>query len=983
MTTPSTSKHIFISYARSDGKEYAAKLDDDLRAAGYQTWRDLRNLNEYQDFSAEIEANIQLASYVAVCVTPSIDANPSSFVRREIIYAESKGKPIIPLVFPKATVPTLINHLTWIPFFDQKTEQLSYESGVSHLLARLNGGQEKAKARDVDDPYREYLKTLYDQIVRYLNLTVFSLLSLQSDATPEAVETSAQNVLPMAFWEMAGVDDKIDDIRQFNDFNEAFEAYEGRVLLLGEPGGGKTTTMFALARDAVVRRLEDPSLPLPILAPISTWDAQTQTLLADWLTDTVSVLKRDDLAHLIDSGHTLLLLDGLDELGGERPIDPQKPDGEMFDPRRTFLNLIPSDNKVIISCRVKEYFEIEKKTTLKGSVTLKPLNDNQMKMYLREMPDLWSALEGDMDLREIARTPLLLSLFTFAFRDLPEQARTLSNLKESDLRDRIFEVYVRRRYDREIKKPFSQITFSFDEICEILSQLSVRGGNIQITKSESRYIFSRDNLITYEDLSAVIRDHTQIKSFVDLAVKLHLLTPSSNKFRFMHLLLKNYFAFKYTLSLLNHDDPSIRGQAAKVLGEFGDTRAAELLIPRLNDDDVSVQRYVAVALGKLGIDKSIATLISALRDDDMNVRFSAAWALGELGESSIEALIIALKDNNPYRYYSALALKIQNDIRTYDALISCLNDADWRVRFYGALALGELGDVRCADMLVALLNDDIDMVILRATVALINLGDKRAIDGFFVFFNTDDVSSMQQSVLNELRHKLDISVDKLIKSLGSTNSDVRAVSAKVLGMLHAREAVESLIERLKDQESKVRCYVIKALGSFRDQRIVELLIIALKDHENKVRKTAIIVLANLGDKRAVKPLISALSDTDADIRAEIVRALGRLNDPQAVEPVIRTLNDPDTIVRSNSANVLGKFGDIRGVEPLIDILNDPNICINAINSLGLLGDSRAIKPLTAILFRNAMNKEVRSAVIAAFTNIDTPEALAVVKLWQE
>ena len=75
--------HVFISYARTDGKSYAERLDNDLQAAGFSTWRDTRNINEYQDFSAEIEVAIRDASHLAVCVTPSLDANrPASSAAR-------------------------------------------------------------------------------------------------------------------------------------------------------------------------------------------------------------------------------------------------------------------------------------------------------------------------------------------------------------------------------------------------------------------------------------------------------------------------------------------------------------------------------------------------------------------------------------------------------------------------------------------------------------------------------------------------------------------------------------------------------------------------------------------------------------------------------------------------------------------------------------------------------------------------------------
>lgn len=656
MTTPNISKHIFISYARTDGKEHAARLDADLRAAGYQTWRDLRSLNEYQDFSAEIEINIQQASHVAVCITPSIEANPSSFVRREIIYAESKGKPIIPLVFPQTTVPILVNHLTWIPFFDQKTKQLDYESGFGNLLDRLKI-DEHVKTRENNDPYRDYLIELYDQIVRYLNLTVFSLLSLQSNATPSAVESNSKNVLPITFWAMAGIENKVDDKRQFKYFNKAFEAYEGRMLLLGEPGGGKTTTLFAFARDAVARRLEDATLPLPILAPISTWNSQTQSQVADWLSDIIPVLKRENIERLINSRKVLLLLDGLDELGKEKEEEEEVPNTPtsverhiapkqtIYDPRLRFIAQIPTNTPVIITCRVKDYTEIKEKAKLNGAVTLRPLNDEQMQEYLRNLPDLWAALATDKKLRNVARTPLLLSLLRYAYQQAStEELQQLRNLQNSpgDLRDKIFETYVQQRYHYEKRRTESR---SEKMPCTLEDIHNILGREVMST---SRNFQSHRNNNFRSSIIGTPQTGISQEEFLSLAEQLHLIVrPDLDHFRFAHLLLQDYFGFKYASLLINSSELSNRINAVRWMEQFDDIRAFKGVIAFLGDANKELRRSALAALGKISDVGAVKHLEKLLDDNNQywvwenRVCDFAAQALRRIG--TIEALDIVRK----------------------------------------------------------------------------------------------------------------------------------------------------------------------------------------------------------------------------------------------------------------------------------------------------------------------------------------------------
>src|SRR5579862_5922980 len=172
-------QHIFISYARGDGHNHAEKLYEALSARGIRAWRDTRNLNPYQDFTAELEKAIEGASQVAVCLTQDTKRD-NSFVRREIGYAMAVEKPIIPLMFAPITPLIAIVNLTRIDFLRQR-----WEAAFAELLERLKGPADAyGELSRPTDPFRDHLEKLYKEIIRDLDNTVFTLIPLHSESAP-------------------------------------------------------------------------------------------------------------------------------------------------------------------------------------------------------------------------------------------------------------------------------------------------------------------------------------------------------------------------------------------------------------------------------------------------------------------------------------------------------------------------------------------------------------------------------------------------------------------------------------------------------------------------------------------------------------------------------------------------------------------------------------------------------------------------------
>lgn len=852
-----TDYDVFISYARQDGSAYADRLENDLMMTGLRTWRDKRTLDPHQDFSAEIEIGIRQSKAVVVCVTPSVEQNPQSFVRREILYAQSKNKPIIPLVFPDADLPVQIIHLTYIPFFAGKKpgQQIAYDTGLHELLQRLQHASEpdSRPAKSID-PFRDYLEALYDQVVSLLNWMVFSslphqregaLMALRSESTPDAVEkrpNAARDALPMAFFNMLGFEPDQNARTHFSDFAEAFAAFKGRLLLLGEPGAGKTTTLMAFARDAISRRLADASAPLPLFAPIATWDAEAQPPLAEWLVSVIPALQPLTLAvqQTLEGGKALLLLDGLDELGTER-VDALR--NQPYDPRQRFMSTLHQlpRNQVVITCRIKEYEDLvlraDQKLALEGAITLRPLDDNQVQAYLRDLPELWMALQADEGLREMARTPLLLTLFSFAFNGLDAETRALRDLSGGDLRDRIFQTYIERRYEHERRKPFAELPFMLDEIVDLLGSVAQRDVHNDF----------EDNVIRQQYLNELFMDGKEQQEFTELCVRLHLLVPLGEvetsrvplrrefAYRFIHLLLRDYFAYRRTIKHFDLEDTQALVNNIRLMRKLRDKRSVPRLLSLLEDmrraegAARTVAFHAARTLGEIGDDSAVPALIQAL--DNPKVRFAAAEALGKIGDQRAVPHLIPLLD----------------DLTVFGATSQTIASA-------AALALGHIGNVQAVEPLIQVLEQ----------------GDDAA----------------------------------------------RVAAAEALGHIKDQRALEPLITMLIDIESPIDYIrVCEALVSLGDIAAIEPIIAGLKSDSLIKRFAATDALGRLGDQRAIQPLLESLQTGEATICAMTAEALGRIGDPVAVPTLAQLLKDKRLALTDASPTVsdyaqkaLGRIG---------------------------------------------------------------------------
>jgi DNA polymerase III delta prime subunit len=233
---------------------------------------------------------------------------------------------------------------------------------------------------------------------------------------------------------------------------EVFDREEiaGRLLILGAPGSGKTTTLLDLAKALVKRAEQQPDYPILVLFNLSSWKNDKQSM-RDWL---LAEFKskygvRADLGkQWLDERKLLPMLDGLDELEPKR----QEPCVQAIN------QLLTQENPplYLVACsRHQEYKKLRTKLSLNGAICLQPLTDRQIQSYLKQVgfPALAANLLADSKLLSLLNSPFLLSITVLAYHGISiEEWQLLGSPEER--RQYLFNIYIQQTLTRQTKQQY-------------------------------------------------------------------------------------------------------------------------------------------------------------------------------------------------------------------------------------------------------------------------------------------------------------------------------------------------------------------------------------------------------------------------------------------------------------------------------------------------------------------------------------------------
>ncbi|MEU5052346.1 hypothetical protein [Streptomyces sp. NPDC021096] len=125
--------------------------------------------------------------------------------------------------------------------------------------------------------------------------------------------------------------------------------HSGRLVVLGEPGAGKTVLAILLALGLLKAR--EPGGPVPVLLAASSWDPVCEPL-DEWIVHTLASShysgRREIPRRLLDRGLLLPILDGLDEI----------PESARRSAIRAINRALGGDRPIVVTCRSAEYEDV-------------------------------------------------------------------------------------------------------------------------------------------------------------------------------------------------------------------------------------------------------------------------------------------------------------------------------------------------------------------------------------------------------------------------------------------------------------------------------------------------------------------------------------------------------------------------------------------------------------------------------------------------
>jgi formylglycine-generating enzyme required for sulfatase activity len=646
----------------------------------------------------------------AVVLTPNyLSSQWASFeqVLAQTLDPAARSRRVIPILLARSALPARLKMLNYVDFTSAPDHDTRLATLVHAIRATRRPKNRGASARAETRRFVDYIQRRYEYL-DFKGMGISDRVPLQLRLVDMYVPLSARVELPEGeTWSrdlrIAGrplsrdpgsVGQRLSEPRPVT---ELLRAYDG-VIILGDPGAGKTTFLKYLAVQIALGHGSEFGLEgrLPILLPLS---AYAQTLgtrdipLHDFIADHyrglgVDLPIRDLLDDALANGDALLLMDGLDEVRdiAQRHLVVDRVLDFFAFHRTVSEHAAARRNKFVLTARIVGYRDVRRSIEDIVECTLVDFGSREIAEFVqkwtaaleraargqsalaaeaaeREREELLTAIERSPGVRGLAANPLLLTILALMKRQ---------GISLPDRRVELYQKYVETllkhwNLARSLGRPLSR-DLDVTETVKVLAPLALwmheTSAGVGLVKREEMRrrlieIFATRGIAEPERLAdqllADVRDHAGL-----------LLERGPGQYGFIHLTFQEYLA----------------GAGVALQGQLGVDRVLTTLRNHLREP--TWHEVSTLAIAHLGIvqqrDEAASAVVEALLEDTLGEPGAAIALAGEAVADMSPGGILPLTRT---RVVDALAATMRDDRRTGAPL-----------RAAAGTALGRIGDPR-------------------------------------------------------------------------------------------------------------------------------------------------------------------------------------------------------------------------------------------------------------------------------------------------
>ncbi|MEG4249416.1 CHAT domain-containing protein [Microcoleus sp. Pol10D4] len=332
--------------------------------------------------------------------------------------------------------------VSWLPVICQNPSQLmpTWDKlrGVSGRKTISTKTRNRLLTKVKDEVESRWAQSLHNRVV----IQQPKELQPKQVETPWGVEVRL-NHLPN---QLLSPETKLVDVFQQSNI-------DSKLLIIGDPGNGKTITLLELAKQLITQAEDDTNRAIPVLLNLSSFQDEKQTLL-QWLS--AELVSKYDVSlniaeELLENHRILPLLDGLDEtLWQESCV-------EAINQFRESAYRPPG----LVVCSRREGYEfINAKLKLNGAICLQPVAQAEVEKYFADVKCLkiWQQIKNSDAFLKLLESPLMLNLMALVGQEmLLEDEVTFKSTQE--LEESLLDVYIQQMLKQEIENvSYSQQT---------------------------------------------------------------------------------------------------------------------------------------------------------------------------------------------------------------------------------------------------------------------------------------------------------------------------------------------------------------------------------------------------------------------------------------------------------------------------------------------------------------------------------------------